>query len=119
MGRDLITVPGDAILAPIDAKIVRSGWAYPDGEMTLLVLEGVNDYKDWGSRILYVKPSVQPGAIVSAGDQIGTAQDLTSYYRRTHPDHIGDITCHVHVELTVPVDPAMYLPDHLSPDAAA
>jgi murein DD-endopeptidase MepM/ murein hydrolase activator NlpD len=119
MGRDLITVPGDAILAPFDAKIARSGWAYPDGEMTLLVLEGVNEYKGWGSRILYIKPTINAGAIVNAGDQIGTAQDLTAYYRKTHPDHVGDITNHVHLELTVPVDPTMYLPDHLSPDATA
>lgn len=98
-------------MAPFPAKLTRVGFAYPDMLLHLIVLEGMDDFKGWSSRLLYVAPILNPGAIVAAGDQIGGAEDVTAYYRTTHPDHVGDITCHIHAEISVPHDIADFLPN--------
>jgi hypothetical protein len=119
LGRDLVTVPGDFIFAPFPCVVARIGTPYPDGKLHLMELHGGADFFGWRSRIMYVKPTVAVGMKLDAGEMLGEAEDLTAYYRETHPGHTGDITCHVHVEIDMPVDIGELLPHDLRPGVTA
>jgi peptidoglycan LD-endopeptidase LytH len=89
-GVDYVSEPGAEVLAPLSGKITRIGFAY-SGREDLQYVELVNPETQVSARVLYVSPTVAEGDLVSAGDALGVAQDLTGRY--------PGITNHVHVEM--------------------
>jgi peptidoglycan LD-endopeptidase LytH len=89
-GVDYVSQPGAEVLAPLSGKITRIGFAY-SGREDLQYVEVVNPETHLTARVLYVSPTVAEGDLVSAGDALGVAQDLTDRY--------PGITNHVHVEM--------------------
>lgn len=89
-GVDFVAAAGAAVRAPISGEVSRLGYAYR-GVGGLRVVEIVNPETKYTARVLYVSPTVEVGDVVIAGDEIGTAQDLSRRY--------PGITNHVHVEL--------------------
>jgi peptidoglycan LD-endopeptidase LytH len=89
-GVDYVSDPGADVLAPLSGKITRIGFAY-SGREDLQYVEIVNPDTNVSARVLYVSPTVAEGDVVSAGDALGIAQDLTGRY--------PGITNHVHVEM--------------------
>lgn len=105
-GLDLVAPVGAAIGAPIAGIVTRVGHAY-SGDATLQFVEITNPTTQYAARVLYVGPSLAPGAKVVAGEIIGRAQDLG----RRYP---SGMTNHVHVEFTgrrgAVLDPLAVLP---------
>ena len=89
-GVDYVSQPGAEVLAPLSGKITRIGFAY-SGREDLQYVEIINPETHLSARVLYVSPTVAEGDLVSAGDVLGAAQDLTGRY--------PGITNHVHVEM--------------------
>ena len=89
-GVDYIVAPGAAVRSPISGEVARLGYAYR-GAGGFRVLEIVNSDTKVKARVLYVEPSVAVGDTVTAGQEIGTAQDLNARYPGSNN--------HVHVEL--------------------
>jgi murein DD-endopeptidase MepM/ murein hydrolase activator NlpD len=89
-GVDYVSEPGAEVLAPLSGKVTRIGFAY-SGREDLQYVELVNPETQVSARVLYVGPTVAEGDLVSAGDALGVAQDLTGRY--------PGITNHVHVEM--------------------
>jgi peptidoglycan LD-endopeptidase LytH len=89
-GVDYVSEPGAEVLAPLSGKITRIGFAYR-GREDLQYVEIVNPETQVSARVLYVSPTMAEGDLVSAGDALGVAQDLTARY--------PGITNHVHVEM--------------------
>jgi peptidoglycan LD-endopeptidase LytH len=89
-GVDYVATPGAAVVAPLSGKVTRIGFAY-SGPEGLQYVEIVNPETHLTARVLYLAPTVAEGDLVSAGDAIGIAQDLTGRY--------PGITNHVHVEM--------------------
>lgn len=100
-GQDFLCSAGQTVYAPIDGT-VTTGAAYADGRSPELRLVRITD----GPTVvllMYVRPTVQAGHTVQAGDPIGTAQSLQGRYPGI-PDHV-----HVEVRLSgVSVDPLPY-----------
>ena len=107
LGLDLISVTGDEVVSPIYGTIVRIGWAYPDGKLGSLHIEGSGQHKGASVKLLYVKGSLHSGVDVEPGDVIGYAEDVAAYHAAKGHD---GMTNHVHGELTLVVDPGQYLP---------
>lgn len=105
-GVDYVVAPGDWVEAPIAGTITRYGYAYRR-DKDFRYVEIRNEETGMRARVLYVDASVADGAVVAAGEIIGTAQDLAERYPH-------GITNHVHVELTdqkgALLDPATLLP---------
>ncbi len=105
-GVDYIATPGDWVEAPIAGVVTKYGYAYRR-DADLRYVEIKNSDTGMTARVLYVDASVADGATITAGEIIGTAQNLADRYP-------GGITNHVHVELTdaagVLLDPATLLP---------
>lgn len=89
-GVDYVARPGAAVVAPLSGKVTRIGFAY-SGREDFQYVEIVNPQTHLTARVLYVAPTVTEGDVVSAGDVLGAAQDLTNLY--------PGITNHVHVEM--------------------
>ncbi len=111
-GVDYIAEPGDWVEAPIAGIVTKHGYAYKRSDLRFIEIK--NTDTGMRARVLYVDASIQEGAVVAAGEVIGTAQDLAKRYP-------GGITNHVHVELTnargALLDPATLLPlgeDHFA-----
>ncbi len=85
-----MAAPGAPVLAPLSGKVTHIGFAYSDPD-ALRYVEIVNPETNFTVRVLYVAPTVAEGDVVSAGEEIGVAQDLAGRY--------PGITNHVHVEL--------------------
>jgi len=92
-GVDYVAAPGAVVHAPIAGEVSRLGYAY-NGQGGYRVVEIVNSATKMKARVFYVSPSVEVGDVVAAGQEIGTAQDLSTRY--------PGITNHVHVELRDP-----------------
>lgn len=104
-GLDCIAQPGDAIIYPVGARIIRVGRAYPDEA------PGISDPSDLGSlhlraegalrplriKLLYVGTHLAVGERGAAGDPLGGAQDRAAYARHRAPKKEPMIN-HVHVE---------------------
>lgn len=105
-GADYVAAPGAPVHAPIAGKVTQIGEAY-EGGSGLTFIEIRQAGAGERARVFYVAPSVRVGDIVTAGDALGTAQDLRGRY----PD---GITNHVHVEIKSAlgrtVDPTGVLP---------
>jgi len=89
---------GEEVVIPFDAKVVRLGWAYVNSPYRLIELISHSNKMLW--RFLYVKPTVEAGQKVKAGQTIGTAQAISKKYG-------GGMKDHVHVEVNV--DPVAIL----------
>lgn len=89
-GVDYVSVPGQAVEAPISGYVSKIGYAYPDNE-TLRFVEIENPALHLTARVFYVDPNVAVGDAVSIGKPIGTADNL----QRRYPG----ITNHVHLEV--------------------
>lgn len=113
MGRDLIAQVGDLVVAPFPCVLKRIGLAYPalrllDDSILMLhlvELEGAADFSGWRSRLLYVGTDLAVGTPFDEGDVIGKAENVTAYYTAKNPRETKPMTCHVHWEVTIPVDP--------------
>lgn len=92
-GVDYVVAPGGSVRSPISGEVARLGYAYR-GVGGYRIVEIVNSETKIKARILYVAPTVKVGDVVTAGQEIGTAQDLNTRY--------PGITNHVHVELRGP-----------------
>jgi hypothetical protein len=105
-GVDYVVAPGDWVEAPIAGVVTKYGYAYRRNT-DLRYIEIRNPETGMRARVLYVDATVADGAAITAGEIIGTAQNLADRYP-------GGITNHVHVELTdaagVLLDPATLLP---------
>lgn len=105
-GVDYMAGVGDAVLAPVSGTITRIGDAYRSRSGYHFV-EVRDESHGMLVRVYYVAPTVNVGDVITAGDEIGTAQDLSRRYR--------GITNHVHVELFSPegrrIDATSVLPN--------
>lgn len=106
LGLDILVQPGDAILSPIDGVVTRVGKAYADGDLgSISVAGGTVEVK-----ILYAS-GAKFRKQVKAGESIGIAQDVAAYYAAKG---VTSMKPHIHMEVRLLVDPALYLP----PEAA-
>lgn len=106
LGSDLIVVPGDAIVSPIDGKVTHLGFAYAgDPYLRSVRILGSGKHAGVEVRLLYVDPSVSEGQIVLADSSIGVAQKVSSRY--------PGITEHVHMEVWLASNPADLLPRYV------
>ena len=91
-GTDYVAKPGQDVVAVHDATVTRIGNAYKgDSRLQIINMKTPNGYTVGE---LYVSPSsgVKAGTKVTAGQVIGTAQDVRV---RTGPA----VTPHVHVQI--------------------
>ena len=87
-GLDILTEPGDVIVAPISGKIAHIGKAYSTGDLgSIHIMSGTMRVK-----LLYVECSRYIGSDVVAGATIGLAQDVAGW-------HGGGMENHVHLEV--------------------
>jgi murein DD-endopeptidase MepM/ murein hydrolase activator NlpD len=88
-GVDIKAAVGEKIFSPISGKVTR----YPIPYSSDLRYSGIeienNEYK---VKMFYLSPSIPVGNFVTAGQAIGTAQNIAAKY--TNP-----MTNHVHVEV--------------------
>lgn len=113
LGRDLISQPGDLVVAPFPCVLKRIGLAYPALRLLndsilmlhLLELEGLGGFAGWKSRLLYVGTSLAVGTPFEEGDHLGEAENVTAYYTAKNPGEAKPMTNHVHWEVSIPVDP--------------
>lgn len=88
-GEDYKVSPGENVFSPISGKVTRFPFPYGD-DLKWTGIEIKND--DYSMKIFYMKPSVKIGDAVSAGQVIGTAQNIASKYGTS-------MTNHIHVEI--------------------
>jgi hypothetical protein len=122
LGTDFIALPGDMLYPIFPCHVSYGALAYPHDpalpDLHSLHLDGLDDYNGWKIKVLYVVPDLSLiGSDVRDGDvPLATAEDVRAYYRLKHPDHQGDITPHVHIEVVIPPHPtdvARLLPGNL------
>lgn len=86
-GLDLIAAPGSVIRAPLDGIVTKLGYPYR-GNAAYRYVEITNPTGD-RVRVMYVDPA--PGLLsrlVTKGEEIGTAQDITAKYGPGMVNHI-------------------------------
>lgn len=81
-------MPNETVSSPVTGRVSRIVVAYANTNYRGVEIETPDGLK---VKVLYVDPSVSVGDIVSAGEPIGDAQDISERY-------VG-ITNHVHVEM--------------------
>jgi hypothetical protein len=98
-GVDLLCKPGQEVVSPISGKIVRVARPYAgDANYAGCVIENSRVTV----KLFYLLPDPSKiGKLVSAGEVIGTAQDISKKYG-------GEMQPHVHVEI-VEVDPMYFI----------
>jgi len=105
-GADYTADSGQNVVAAARGTVTRIGYPYADDlSYRYVEIQGANGYT---VRELYVSPAegIAVGSQVSAGQAIGTAQNLTTRYT--------GITNHVHVEIRRNgnyINPAMLIPN--------
>ncbi|MES1202315.1 MAG: peptidoglycan DD-metalloendopeptidase family protein, partial [Pseudomonadota bacterium] len=78
-GVDYIATPGDWVEAPIAGVVTKYGYAYRRNT-DLRYIEIKNTETGMRARVLYIDATVADGATISAGEIIGTAQNLADRY---------------------------------------
>jgi murein DD-endopeptidase MepM/ murein hydrolase activator NlpD len=106
VGVDFSVTAGEPVYAPVFGKVVRTALPYKsDQRYKGLVIEGLGKYVGYVIKLFYLEPRLGiVGRMVTQGEVVGTAQDLTIKYR--------GITNHIHFEITqngVAVDPTRFL----------
>jgi hypothetical protein len=87
---DFVAYPDQTILSPIDGYVVRMAAPYRnDPQFTGVVIEGTGAWAGVEVKVFYLE--TYQSRAVSAGEQLGTAQNLGSRY--------PGITNHVHMEV--------------------
>lgn len=100
IGSDYISEAGQNVVAISDGRVIR----IPSGNYSGIVV-GNGAGTSWKILYLNVDPAIRVGSQVTAGQVLGTAQDLTARY--------ANITNHVHVKLRINgqvVNPERYIP---------
>ncbi|MBT3422925.1 MAG: M23 family metallopeptidase [Bacteroidetes bacterium] len=93
-GVDLEVSPGQSILAPFKAKIIREAYPYAsDLSYHGIYLQSLED-KNIKVKMFYLKKLAQlkPGDIIESGDPIALAENIASKYSK-------HMTPHIHVEV--------------------
>lgn len=88
-GEDYTVSPGESIFSPISGNVIRYPFPYGgDLSYTGILIENARH----SVKIFYMAPSAPIGSAVSAGQLIGTAQNISAKYS-------SPMTNHIHVEL--------------------
>jgi RHS repeat-associated protein len=92
---DLISIDGQAVVAPVSGVVRYTGYTNPYGNWTPMVIITPTDTNLGFQRIelLYVNQSGVEGATVSAGDTVGNSVNLQTL---GYPNNVGP---HVHVQM--------------------
>lgn len=98
-GLDLVTTPGEEVIAPIPGRISKIGYCY-NTEPQYRYIEILGDLLSM--RLLYVKPSVGVGQRVAEGQKIGVSDDVSKKYGE-------QMTPHIHIEVRALMDPIIFL----------
>lgn len=94
-GLDLIAEVGDRVLAPFAGHLVAPGRAYADGNCDLRTIHLRNE--SMRCTLMYAKQLDALDSLpVSAGTQIGVAQDVASWHEAHSPGK--KMTNHIHGE---------------------
>lgn len=114
MGLDLISVPGDEVVSPIYGIVTRLGWAYSDADLGSIHIEGQDQHDGVTVKMLYARgmEALKTGAKVEPGQTIGTAQDVAAHWLKKG---VAGMKNHIHLEVTMQVDPGAYLPSLQDP----
>ena len=88
-GEDYNVKPGESVFSPISGKVTRFPFPYGD-DLRYTGIEIKND--NYTVKIFYMKASVPAGTMVTAGQIIGTAQNIAAKYSTP-------MTNHIHVEI--------------------
>lgn len=87
-GVDIVTVPGEAVFSPISGRVNRYAIPYAnDNRYSGIEITGAN----FRVKMFYLQPTVAVGTQVTAGQRIGTAQNIAAKFS-------NPMTNHVHVE---------------------
>jgi hypothetical protein len=84
--------------------VQRVGVAYADSDLGSIHLQGTGRYWPYFAKILYARPDVAAGTVVTRGQKIGTCQDVAAYH-----DAAGQMKVHLHLELRVYADSQRYM----------
>lgn len=84
-GLDLVAAPGDPTISPIHGVVSKLGYPYANA-LQFRYVEITGDI--YRVRLMYVEPSVKVGDRVFEGDQIGTVQDIASYWNPSMKNHV-------------------------------
>ncbi|MUV03166.1 peptidoglycan DD-metalloendopeptidase family protein [Flavobacterium rakeshii] len=88
-GIDIIATPGEDIYSPITGKVTRIAYPYAS-DLSYTGVEIVNEkYK---VKMFYMSPTVAIPSVVTAGNKIGVAQNISA-------KHGAAMTNHVHIEV--------------------
>lgn len=101
-GVDIVALPGDDVLSPMEALVVRLAYPYDDDFiLSGVLLQGLGAYAGLEAKLFYLLPDpALLGHSVAAGQRIGAAQSLQHRY--------PGITDHIHLEVRragEPIDP--------------
>jgi murein DD-endopeptidase MepM/ murein hydrolase activator NlpD len=98
-GLDFLAEPGDVVVAPITGNIVHIGIAYPGSDLGSIHIVGSDEFADLKVKLLYGLrlESLAVGSVVTAGEQIATAQDVKHYHERQGGS--SRMMNHIHMEL--------------------
>lgn len=101
LGRDYLYTPDEEVRAPVEASILRLGYPYSD-DTSFRLIEMVSYNHETRAKIIwrffYVSPVVAVGELVTPGELLGTAQDISSRYKKEGRQPMGN---HIHVECIV------------------
>ena len=104
-GVDIVTTPGDVILSPVPATIVREAVPYDDDDRySGVLLQGLPPWQAYTFKIFYMQQTASTNTL-KAGDKLGIAQDIGLRY--------PDITNHIHLEMWQDdgvINPTAWLP---------
>ena len=109
-GVDIITTPGDGVVAPITGKLIVGNRVYANSRPNLVLVKiiGTDEYTGYTAKIFYVEGNgYLQNTIVEKGLIIGMAQNMSVEY-----PPLGSMTNHIHFELRKndkPIDPTPYL----------
>lgn len=84
-GIDFRTAPGEAIFAPISGTVTRVAYPYAD-DMRYTGVEIKNG--SYTVKMFYLSPTIKIGSTVSAGQQIGIAQDISAKHGAAMINHV-------------------------------
>ena len=84
-GIDFVASPGESIFAPISGKVTRYAIPYSDDSR----YKGIEIQNDsYTVKMFYLIPAVAIGAIVTAGQKIGIAQNISAKYGASMTNHV-------------------------------
>lgn len=92
-GLDFKIAPNGVVYAPFPCKVIRHGFPYSDDySFKLIEIQGLDGYKDYTAKLMYVKDLPELGTIFKEKQEICKADDLSRRYD-------SKMTNHVHFEL--------------------